>query len=379
MQFSYTANNLTDKFSLIKIEDLNVKLETLFPEYEYLIRCNWLTADVIWAQLLNRHQNHLVMVFISISNKFPPQIIYDESQKSHWYNCHDILHFNRNYSKNQSNNIGDKFDCDHDELITVGSKVEFLWSSERSGFRHLYKILIELVDYPSTNLKFENNPNSIQPMVEILMDDIPLHSTILENKQMTSGNWEISDSMLWIDEQNELIYFIGNKESPLEYHLYVLPSNLSSYQNISPVRLSEENFTHTRLVFDPKFKYCIDFQSNVSVPTFSYLHKIVNNNNVSSFHLNLEPLHIFQTIGDDFKLHNSLDYFNTFLPDLSQHMGSSPQIFEYKLKSGELIYGFLFKPDYMKAGIKYPVLLEIYGGPEVQIVTKSFKSKFLTF
>lgn len=368
--------NLINEFSLIKIDELNVKFETLFPEYEYLIRCNWLTEDVIWAQLLNRHQNHLVIVFVSITNKFPAQIIYEEYQKSHWYNCHDILHFNKNYSNNKCINVGDKLDCDFDGIITVGSKVEFLWSSEKSGFRHLYKILIEIVDYQSASInKVETDSNSNEPMAEILMDEIPLHSLILENKQMTSGNWEISDSMLWVDEKNELIYFIGNKESPLEYHLYVIPSNMQSYDNISPIRLSEEDFTHTRVVFDPKFKFCIDFQSNVSIPTFSYLHKIVNNN-VSSVNTHLEPLHIFQTIGDDFKLHNSLNYYNTFLPDLSQHMGSSPQIFEYRLKSGELIYGFLFKPDYMKAGIKYPVLLEIYGGPEVQIVTKSFKSKY---
>ena len=51
-----------------------------------------------------------------------------------------------------------------------------------------------------------------------------------------------------------------------------------------------------------------------------------------------------------------------------------PELFTYQLKSsGDLIYGVLFKPEFMENGIKYPCILDIYGGPEVQVVTNSFK------
>lgn len=66
---------------------------------------------------------------MSVHDLFPPQIIYEEKSR-HWINCHDVLHF---------------FNAGSDDL-TVGSTVRFIWSSEETGFRHLYKIEIQLVD-----------------------------------------------------------------------------------------------------------------------------------------------------------------------------------------------------------------------------------------
>lgn len=50
-----------------------------------------------------------------------------------------------------------------------------------------------------------------------------------------------------------------------------------------------------------------------------------------------------------------------------------PELFSHSLQSGHLIYGMLFKPHNMKEGEKYPTVLTIYGGPEVQLVTNNFK------
>lgn len=50
-----------------------------------------------------------------------------------------------------------------------------------------------------------------------------------------------------------------------------------------------------------------------------------------------------------------------------------PELFSHVLSSGHTVYGMLFKPPQLEAGRKYPTVLTIYGGPEVQLVTNSFK------
>lgn len=350
-----TLQKTNQKSSTILIENVSASFETLFPEYEYLVRCDWHSGDIVWAQLLNRHQNKLVIVFVSVSNRFPPQIIYDEAHKDHWFNCHDILYF---YSSPTPN-----------EYLDVGSIVNFLWSSELSGFRHLYKIAIELMP---TEAKKEANTNFVNGLnhndnvsLPFTTDILPLHSKEIYNKQLTSGNWQVSDTNFWVDEKNDLVYFTGTKDSHLESHLYVISPSQPS--RLLPRRLSKESFTHTRIILDPLFKFCIDFQSNLSVPPFAYLNQIVSPED-SSQSVNLESSFIFQNIQEDVAMEDSMEYY-----DKVQYLGPTPQLFEYKLKSGELMYGFVFKPDFMESGVKYPTLLEIYGGPEVQYVTKSFK------
>jgi hypothetical protein len=35
----------------------------------------------------------------------------------------------------------------------------------------------------------------------------------------------------------------------------------------------------------------------------------------------------------------------------------------------------VFKPHDLQMGVKYPVILSVYGGPEVQLVSNTFKGK----
>ena len=48
------------------------------------------------------------------------------------------------------------------------------------------------------------------------------------------------------------------------------------------------------------------------------------------------------------------------------------------ISSGDKLYGMMFKPKNMVAGRKYPVVLSVYGGPEVQLVTNTFKVRILS-
>ena len=43
----------------------------------------------------------------------------------------------------------------------------------------------------------------------------------IQKLAITSGDWSVCGSGLWVDEVRRLIYFIGLKDTPLEQHLYV--------------------------------------------------------------------------------------------------------------------------------------------------------------
>lgn len=50
-----------------------------------------------------------------------------------------------------------------------------------------------------------------------------------------------------------------------------------------------------------------------------------------------------------------------------------PEICKTTLLSGETIYSMVFKPHNFVPGRKYPTVLHIYGGPQVQLVCNTFK------
>lgn len=55
-----------------------------------------------------------------------------------------------------------------------------------------------------------------------------------------------------------------------------------------------------------------------------------------------------------------------------------PQIYSPRLPSGEIVYAMVFKPHHFQNGIKYPAVLNVYGGPEVQIVKNTFRVNDMT-
>src|SRR5262249_45618169 len=79
----------------------------------------------------------------------------------------------------------------NDNLTFLGQSHQFIWASNRSGFQHLY-----LYDW---------NGNVVRPL--------------------THGEWMVtgdndSHGMRGVDEKRGVVYFMANKESPLERHLY---------------------------------------------------------------------------------------------------------------------------------------------------------------
>jgi dipeptidyl-peptidase-4 len=101
----------------------------------------------------------------------------------------------------------------------------FLWSSERTGYRHLY-----LYDF-----------SAAQPL------------------QLTKGDWEVSQ-LERVDEKNAAVYFTAKEKSPMESHLYRVALDGSGF-----TRITKEDGTHAVNVAPDAMEY-LDTYSNSSTP-----------------------------------------------------------------------------------------------------------------
>lgn len=296
-------------------------LDVLFPLMEYLVRAGWTSdAKYVYCQLLNRKQTHLSLVLIpaecfvvaedvanvtlATKQKLPPVHVIHEENSEIWINVHDILHFLPSRSPDEIN---------------------FLWLSESSGFRHLYKI--------SSKLALRE------------FDDYVIKCDNTEVSAVTAGDWEVSPKEIWVDEKRELVYFIGLKDTPLETHLYV--TFYSRY--CDPVRLTEPGYSHG-VAFNKELSLFVTVYSSSSITPMSSIHQVVHSENG----IKTQPLGILMQ--------------STPCPEYQP-----PEMFNYKSKSGFTMYGMYYKPHNYQSGVKYPTVLFVYGGPHVQLVSNSFK------
>lgn len=205
------------------IKELSVPLNYLFPYLEYIVRIGWTpNSNYVWAQLLNRQQQLLELILIpvesfccepynsnpsspeSVSEKHlwkamveksskPIQVIYSE-RSAQWINVHDLLYF----------------------VEITEHTVQYIWASEESGYRHLYLVTSSLDQKP-----FQNGLHTHSAFC----DDYPLEDNlkarIVKKTPLTMGEWEVLGKDLWVDQERNLVYFMGLAHSPLEKHLYV--------------------------------------------------------------------------------------------------------------------------------------------------------------
>jgi dipeptidyl-peptidase-4 len=143
----------------------------------YLARVHWLRDGRLMAEIESRDQTQLDLVSFDPATG-EPTLLHSERCEP-WINLHDDFH----------------------ELASG----EFLWSSERTGFRHLE------VRSPSGDL------------VRVL----------------TSGEWQV-DALQGVDEESGDVYFTATKDGVTERHLYAVPLAGGEVR-----RLTEDAGTHT--------------------------------------------------------------------------------------------------------------------------------------
>jgi dipeptidyl-peptidase-4 len=199
----------------------------------------------------------------------------------------------------------------HDDLRILESTGEFTWSSERSGFRHLYLY----------------GPDG----------------TLV--RQLTRGEWP-AEATVALDQKGRQLYFVGWQQSPLERHLFRV-----SVDGGEPERLTSEPGMHG-VAISPDFSSFVDVWDSREHPPSITMRRMTGVpqhviHEAASVDLDLPPpeLHAFRT-SDGVALHAAVYRRGPYSPPPRGGVG--------------------------RGGGGAPVIVSVYGGPGPQMVSDSW-------
>jgi dipeptidyl aminopeptidase/acylaminoacyl peptidase len=190
---------------------------------------------------------------------------------------------------------------------------EVIWMSERDGWSHLY-----LYDGATGRVK----------------------------NQITKGNWMVRGVVAVDDEKRQIIFSAGGMttaEDPYFVHYYRINFDGAALTPLTTVA----NANHS-VVFSDDMQFYVDTYSRVDMPPSSELHRTADASIVET----LEK-------GD--------------IADLEAAGWKPPDVFVAKGRDGATdIWGLIYKPSNFDPSKKYPVIENIYAGPQGSFVPKSF-------
>ncbi|MGD8326317.1 MAG: S9 family peptidase [Sphingomonadales bacterium] len=251
----------------------------------YLARVNWLPdGSGLLVQRQSRNQRVLDLIHVDLKSK-KSNVILSESADTYVN-----LHFDLRVLKDSSG---------------------FIWSSERSGYRHL----------------------ELHAMDGSLV------------REITSGDWAV-EAVKRVDEVRGLIFFTGYKDTPLERHLY----EVSFQSPQTPKRLTKAGMTHVVDVAAGGKAFIATSSSPAQPPQ------------VGLYDGQGQLLRWIEE--------NRLDENHPYFPYVSKHV--TPEFGTIDNGQGTTLYYELLKPHNMEEGHKYPAIVHVYNGPHVQYVTNSW-------
>lgn len=275
--------NSAGRVGIVGLEDKNI---TWFEpsndlRNHYIARMEWTPAgDAIMMQHLNRLQNRLEVMLGDAQTGDIQTLFVDEDEA--WIDVRDPAQ----------------------RWINDGK--EFLWISERDGWRHVYRVSVA-------------------------------DGTM---KLITAGDYDVR-AVLAVDENRELLYFEASPENPTQSYLYSVPLNGGRLQRITPAH--QPGTHHYTLSADARFAVhqyssfgepqVIDI---VSLPGHELLERQVANDQLR------------QTV-------EALD------------RGAS-RFFRVDIGDGVLLDGYEIRPPDFDPQNQYPVLFHVYGEPWSQTV-----------
>ena len=209
----------------------------------------------------------------------------------------------------------------HRELTFLKHSPQFIWASSRSGFQHLYL--------------YGNDGNLI--------------------RALTSGDFMVmaespESAIRAVDERARCVYFIANQPSPLERQLFWV----SLDQPAAARQVTTGAGWHS---------VAMSQDASVFVDTFS-----------DADHPRSVSL---RTAGDRLltaMLPNKLDATHPYEHFVDEHVHA--EFGAIAAADGQAMHYKLLKPRHLEAGKRYPVLVDVYGGPGAQRVSNSWGNLF---
>ena len=207
----------------------------------------------------------------------------------------------------------------YDELRFLKAGRQFIWASSRTGYKHLYL--------------YDNSGKLVRPL--------------------TAGPWMVvgdgdEKALLGVDEARGLVYFQANERTPLERHLYVTTLNTRTPEKVR--RLTQENGWHA-IRLSPDQRFFLETYSDSERPPRVMLRRIDGT-----------PIATL--------VENALDERHPYYPYLDQH--ARTEYGTLAAADGQVLHYQLIKPRWFDAAKKYPLLVDVYGGPGAQRVRRQW-------
>ena len=258
------------------------------PRDNYLARMEFVPGtDEVMIQQLNRLQNTNTVYYGNVNTM----------EVTPFYGDHD-----------------DAFLNIHDNIVWLDGNKYFTWTSEKDGWRHLYRV--------SRDGK--------------------------EEKLITQGDFDVI-RVLEIDPKGGYVYYMASPDSPLEQYLY--RSRLDGKGKTE--RVTPQGFRGTYSYnISPGAKYALCSYSNYSTPRV--------------FEMVTLPKHQTLRVLED----------NAELKETVAKYGLRPREYFQVDTEDFVLDGWMLKPADFDPSKKYPVIIQIYGEPASSTVQDSWSGDF---
>jgi dipeptidyl-peptidase-4 len=221
------AKNSIVKIGVVEVEsgkntwmDIGSEPDIYIPRIKFTAN-----PELLTIQRLNRLQNNLDLLLCDVKTGKSKVIINEKSMQ--WV---DIF----------------------DDLTFLKDKRKFIWSSEVSGYKHLY-----IFNYEGEKINV-----------------------------ITQGNWEVGE-LKGVDEENEIIYYTSNERGTIYSDLYSV-----KFDGTDKKRITQEAGSHSIDMTDNP-KYFIDRYSNANYPSSAVMKKMNGETVKELSKANLEALETF--------------------------------------------------------------------------------------
>lgn len=162
---------------------------------------------------------------------------------------------------------------------------------------------------------------------------------------LTSGDWSVAE-IAGGDQAGEMVFFTGFKDTPLERHLYSVPLSGGDITRIT------EPGKSWSITMSPDGQSFVGTSSSPTQPPQTGLYRADGS--------------LIAWIEE-----NPLDTDHPYTPYLSEH--TVPEYGTLTAEDGQTLYYSIQTPPDFDASKRYPVIVEVYGGPLAQMVTRDWE------
>lgn len=275
--------NPTLKLFIVDLATGNtVEVPTNSGPDNYIVRPIWRRdGSELTFRRLNRQQNHLELLAYNLASSSVRTIL--EEREDAYINLHD-------------------------NFIQLDDNRTFVWTSEVSGFNHIYHYNLD--------------------------------GTLIS--KVTSGDWPVGN-LVNVDQKNRKVYFTAFENLGLDNQFYVVDLNGRNMR-----KLTDKPGRHM-ISMNESAEFYVNTHSSFDHPTTATLYR-ANGREVRTL-------------------------MTSDVSNVEAHGLQKPELFHFKAADGVTdLVALIYKPADFDPTKSYPVLLPLYGGPEGQDATNTYKS-----